>query len=84
MSADNEYGYNTNEIANYLDQIHSDAFVKTIEALDDLSEIVTAADKTWEGEAKQKWLDNLAKDKEHVVEQLTALYHNLQNEVSSL
>lgn len=84
MSVDNEFGYNANAIDNYLEQIHSDAFLKAKQALDDLSGITSAAEASWEGEARQKWLDNLAADKDHVVDQLNALYRNLQNEVISL
>ena len=84
MSADNEYGYDANAIGDYLEQIHSDAFTKAINALNDLSGITAAAEASWEGDAREKWLDNLESDKEHVVAQLDALYRNLQNEVISL
>lgn len=80
-SGGNEYGYNIDEIEGYLEQIKSGALTDAIEALEDTSSIESAAEASWDGQARDNWITNLKSDQKFVADQLQTLYYILEKEV---
>lgn len=81
---DMQYGFDTGGLEQYLHSIESEALQHAKDAVDDTNGIKSACEKNWEGKAKENYLANLEKDKQHVNEQLDALYNILKNEISSV
>lgn len=79
-----EYGYNTSEVENFLNEIHSDALQAAKDAVNESSEVENAVNSNWEGKAKEDWLGLFSKDKEHVCTQLDNLYNVLRSEINEL
>lgn len=81
---DMQYGFDTGGLEQYLQSIESEALTHAKDAVDDTNGIKSACENNWEGKARENYLANLEKDKQHVNEQLEVLYNILKNEISSV
>lgn len=79
-----QYGYDAAGVDAYIEGIRAKVLTEVAAQLDDLSEITNACNNHWEGKAKEAFLQNLAKDKDHVKEQYQKLYNILESEISSV
>ena len=78
---DLEYGFDVDGVEEYIKDIKSVVLTQAADALDDLGDIKQACEKHWEGKARKDFLKNVEADKEHVKEQLEALYQVLVGEI---
>lgn len=81
---DMKYGYDSNGLQEYLDNIKSEYLTKAADAVMDYSSIVSSCENEWEGQARDNFVENLKKDAQHVADQYQALYEALCSEFSSL
>jgi uncharacterized protein YukE len=81
---DMQYGFDTGGLEQYLDSIKTEALQNAKDAVSNTDGIKSACENNWEGKARENYLANLEKDKEHVNEQLDALYNILESEISSV
>jgi uncharacterized protein YukE len=78
------YGYDTEGVTTYLDNIKSESLDKAKAAVEDISAIQQVCENEWEGKARENFITNLQKDANHVGDQFDALYNVLVNEINSL
>lgn len=76
-----EFGYDSNGVSEYIENIKSIVLNEAANALDNTSAIEDACNQNWEGIAKDNFLKNLKTDKEHVKEQFQTLYNVLVTEI---
>lgn len=81
---DMQYGFDTGGLEQYLNSIESEALKHAMDAVSNTDGIKSACENNWEGKARENYLANLEKDKQHVNEQLEVLYNILKNEISSV
>lgn len=81
---DMQYGFDTGGLEQYLNSIESEALKHAMDAVNNTDGIKSACENNWEGKARENYLANLEKDKQHVNEQLEVLYNILKNEISSV
>lgn len=81
---DMQYGFDTEGLEQYLNSIRYEALQDAMDAVDNTDGIKSACENNWEGKARENYLANLEKDKQHVNEQLEVLYNILKNEISSV
>ena len=79
---DLEYGFDIDGVEEYIKDIKSVVLTQAADALDDLGDIKQACEKHWEGQARDDFLKNVEDDKDHVKEQLEALYQVLVGEIT--
>ena len=79
---DLEYGFDADGVEEYIMDIKSVVLTQAADALDDLDDIKQACKDHWEGQARDDFLKNVKDDKEHVKEQLRALYGVLVGEIT--
>jgi uncharacterized protein YukE len=82
--SDLSYGYSTEGVTSYLDDIKSEALDEAKEAVIDISSIQTECENNWEGKARENFITNLQKDANHVADQFDTLYNVLVSEINSL
>lgn len=79
-----EYGYNSDNVATYLDAIKNTALQNAKDAILATDNIKTVCDDNWEGKAKENFKSNLDKDAQHVANQLDSLFNILNDEINSV
>ena len=79
-----DYGFDVSGMNNYLSDLKDNHIEKAKEAILDISEIKTACESSWEGDARNAFLSNLAKDAQHVCNQLDEAYKILEFEIKSV
>lgn len=81
---DIEYGFDAAGVQEYLDNIKAIVLTQAAEALDNTDEIEAICNEKWEGQARDAFLENMKKDKEHVKLQFDRLYRVLCTEISNV
>ena len=76
------YGYDEAGVETYLAAIKADLLTTAQEHVKDTSTIKTACNEHWAGKAKDKFIENLDTDAEHVAEQFNGLYLVLEGEIN--
>ena len=79
-----KYGFDATGVEEYLKDIKAIVLTQAAEALDKTDEIEAVCNEKWEGQAKDAFLENMKKDKEHVKEQFSHLYVVLCTEISNV
>lgn len=79
-----EYGFDSNGIESYLDEIKASVLETAKNDVLDISSIKNVCDAEWTGIAKDNFLQNLEKDTRHVAEQYDELFNVLTSEVNSI
>lgn len=79
-----EYGYETGGVDQYLEDIKANLLTEAQTRVNNIGNIRTACEATWEGKAREKFLDNLQKDAKHVGDQFKKLYDALEKEVKQV
>ena len=79
-----EHGYDSAGVAQYLEDIKTQALDEAKEAVMKIDTLVTACEENWEGKARENFVANLEKDAQHCADQFDALYNVLVGEVNSL
>lgn len=79
-----EYGFDAAGVDEYLENIKAIVLTKAAEALDKTDGIESVCNEKWEGKARDAFLENMEKDKDHVKEQFRQLYNVLCTEISNV
>ena len=82
--SDMEYGFDSDGVATYLDEIKVQALEEAKNAVLDTSSLVQCCETHWEGRAREKYVENLKRDAQHCADQFDALYNILVAEVNQL
>ncbi len=78
------HGYDKSGVEAYLEEIKSIVLQDAAEKVRDVSRIKSVCESEWEGSAREKFVENLQKDANHVALQYLALFSILQNEINSI
>ncbi len=79
-----QYGFDSEGVDSYLKEIKSIVLTQAADALDSTSGIKSVCESNWEGKARDDFLSNLKKDKDHVKEQFEELYEILDGEINQV
>lgn len=82
--SDLQYGFDSQGVETYLKEIKSIVLTKAADALDSISGIKSVCEKNWEGKARDDFIVNLEKDKDHVKTQFQELYKVLEGEIEQV
>lgn len=78
---DMQYGFETAGIETYIEEVRANSLEKAQNDADDISEIRSALDATWEGASKDAYLAGLVQDIAKFKEALANLYTGFVTEV---
>ena len=77
------YGHDKNGVAQYVADIKAESLDEAGTIADDTSGIKAALDATWEGKAKDSYINNLTKDVKIFKESLKTLYDKFCVEITN-
>lgn len=78
------HGFDTQGIADYLQQVKAVVLTQAAEQIRDTSAIENMCNENWSGQAKDKYIEQLRKTANHTAEQLENLYSILVSEVIAI
>lgn len=79
-----KYGFDSQGIESYLQELKAIVLEQAAERIKDISIIEKTCNENWEGEAKERYVEQLKKSANHTAEQLENLYTILVSEITAI
>ncbi len=78
------HGFDEQGVANYIEELRAVVLEQAAEQIRDISSIEKACNENWEGEAKDRFLEQLYNSSNHTADQFENLYQILVSEIAAI
>ena len=68
----------------YMDELKVNALLEVCREIDNINELVQAINNCWQGESRDRFLENFSQMREEIKNDLTSEYSNLESKLQSL